>query len=112
MFKPTLLIDFDGTITKERGFNSAPDERAVAALNILKEKYRLVIYSCRANWDVCSREESELLKKYLMEHEIPYDEIHTRKPAFFALIDDRCINPTEMPWDSIIERLLNNELVD
>lgn len=108
MFRPTLLIDFDETITAGRGYECAPNPDAVNALNKLKNNFKLVLYSCRANRDIHGLDEIELLKEYMAKYSIPYDEIHTRKPTFFALIDDRSINPKEIPWDSIVTKLLSD----
>lgn len=113
MFKPTLLIDFDETITTARGFDSPPNRNAVDAINLLKEKYKIIIYSCHANKNICSVYEHELLLEYLSNHGIYYDEISTRKPIFFALIDDRSYNPKRDTWDGIVNTLLNQcSLVD
>lgn len=106
MFKPTLLVDFDETITTCRGLGSPPNSDAIAALVELKEYYRIVIYSCRANSDIFTPTELYELKNYLEEHQIPYDHINTRKPTFFALVDDRSINPTTTPWAEIVEHLI------
>lgn len=106
MFKPTLLIDFDETITKTRGYSSPPDSDAISAINRLKDYFHIVIYSCRANIEINGVSEVVLLESYLKEHNVPYDEIHTHKPTFYALIDDRSSNPLIEGWDTIATRLL------
>lgn len=106
MFKPTILIDFDYTITKERELSSRPNEDMVSALLKLHEKYRIVIYSCRANPDIFNVSEALELEEYLLKYNIPFDEIYTRKPIFYAVIDDRAFNPTQMPWKTITATLL------
>lgn len=108
MFKPTLLVDFDETITKNRGLDSPPNVQAVNALKKLKDYYRIVIFSCRANCDIFTPTELKELEKYLSANEIPYDEINTRKPIFFALVDDRSMNPSELSWDEIADRLIKS----
>ena len=108
MFRPTLLVDFDETITTNRGLDSPPNIEAVNALKKLKDYYRIVIFSCRANCDIFTPTELKELEKYLSNYEIPYDEINTRKPIFFALVDDRSLNPSEISWDEIADRLINS----
>lgn len=105
-FKPTLMIDFDETITKKRGYAFAPDECAVEAINKLKAKYNIIIYSCRANRDIYGVAEYVLLTEYLERYNVYYDEIHERKPAFFAIIDDRSMNPKTEGWDVVTDELL------
>lgn len=106
MFKPTILIDFDETITEARGLDSPPNKEAVAALVELSQKYKIVIFSCRGNRDIFGMGGVVLLEQYLEEHGIPYDEICTRKPTFFVLIDDRAINPKTTPWSEIVADLM------
>lgn len=106
MFKPTLLVDFDCTITSSRGYDLPPNPEAVQALVQLSEKYNLVIYSCRANCSVVGSREYILLEEYLHKYNIPYDSIETQKPIFYRLIDDRSINPSETSWSKILDDLL------
>lgn len=108
MYKPTILIDFDETITEKRGFDSPPSREAVCAIKKLSQNFKIVIYSCRANSEICRSCEYVLLENYLNLHEIPYDEICTEKPIFYALIDDRSMNPKILGWDAIIELLTKN----
>lgn len=110
MFKPTILIDFDGTITTCRGFAGPPKQEAINAINILKHQYQIVIFSCRANRNVCPVSDDLMLREYLDKYEIHYDDICTRKPVFFALIDDRCYNPNDKSWEEITKDLLDNAL--
>lgn len=110
MFKPTILIDFDQTITTQRGFAGPPRQEAVDAINTLKDKYRIVIFSCRANRNVCPVSDDLLLQEYLKNYQIYHDEICTRKPVFFALIDDRCYNPNDKSWDDIVNDLIKKAL--
>lgn len=107
MFKPTILIDFDDTITAHLGFDYPPNEKAVIGLNKLKNKFKIVIFSCRANKNICPVTDKIFLIDYLEKYKIPYDEISTRKPVFFALIDDRSFNPKSMEWDAIADDLLS-----
>ena len=106
MFKQTLLVDFDETITKTRGFNGPPNPDAVAALNILKEKFNIVIFSCRANKNILPVAHELMLIEYLDKHGVYYDEISQRKPVFFAMIDDKSYNPNITDWPTITKNLL------
>lgn len=108
MFRPTILVDFDETITPVYGYSKPPSESVLISLRQLKEKYKIVIYSTRANKNVFSPTEYLSLEDYLIKYDIPYDEICTRKPVFFALIDDRCFNPKIQSWDEITKTLLDN----
>ena len=107
MFKPTILIDFDLTISPEVGFAVPPTQEVVAALQMLSTKYKIVIFSGRANPETCLEFERNLMEDYLLRYEIPYDEISTSKPVFVAIIDDRTYNPKRETWDSITSDLMN-----
>lgn len=72
----------------------------------LSQKYKIVIFSCRGNRDIFGMGGVVLLEEYLKEHNIPYDEICTRKPTFFVLIDDITINPKITPWVEIVADLM------
>lgn len=109
MFKATLLVDFDETITQRRGLDSPPNVDAVAALNKLKDDYKIVIFSCRGNRDIFGSTSYVELEEYLLKYNIPYDEISTRKPTFFMVIDDRSMNPKEVGWDCIVSKLLSKK---
>lgn len=110
MFKPTILIDFDETITESRGFNDPPNQAAVNAINELKEKFKIVIFSCRANKNIRPALEELSLRDYLFRYKIHFDEISNHKPVFFAMIDDRCYNPTLRSWEEITKRLLEQAI--
>lgn len=107
MFKPTILIDFEETITDGSGFNSSPNLEAIKSINKLKDYFKIVIFSCRANKNVCPMIEEVLLLEYLKKYNIFYDEISTRKPIFYVLIDDQSLNPRMVTWDFIVEKLLS-----
>lgn len=110
MFKPTILIDFDETITEFRGFNDPPNINAVKSINELKEKFKIVIFSCRANRNIRPVLDEILLRDYLFKYKIYFDEICTRKPVFFALIDDRSYNPKQISWEEITKKLLEEAI--
>jgi hypothetical protein len=106
MFKPTLLVDFDLTISPEVGFSVPPQENVVESITQLSTKYKIVIYSGRANEESCAPFERILMEGYLKKHSIHYDEIATSKPVFMALIDDRTFNPKKESWESITAELM------
>lgn len=108
MFKPSILIDFDKTISPIHGFEEPPNPEAIELINRFKEKYKIVIYSCRANPDVCTEAEYLCLLEYLNVHNIYYDEIARDKPLFVAIIDDRAFNPLFTDW-KIIEKIIEEK---
>ena len=112
MFKPTILIDFDETITQTRGFNDPPNPSAVKAIDELKGKFKIVIFSCRANKNVRPVMDELLMRDYLFKHKIHYDDVCTRKPVFFALIEDRAYNPKLTSWEEITKTLLEEPILD
>ena len=107
-FKPELFLDFDKTISPVHGFHAAPSEKVVNSIKKLSEKYKIVIFSCRANPDICSKPEAIAMVEYLNRYNIVYDEIYYRKPLYAVLIDDRAYNPTQMSWDDITNELLSD----
>lgn len=107
MFKPTILIDFDKTISPVHGFYAAPSVEVVNAIRKLHEKYDISIYSTRCNPQLTSVEGIEHIIDYMRKYEIPYDSICNSKPVFAALIDDRSFNPNHVSWDRIAEELLD-----
>ena len=106
LYKQCLFIDFDKTISPIHGFNVTPDKNVVDCVNKLSEKYKIVIFSCRANEDICSKNDLNLMCDYLTAHGIKYDEIYFDKPLYFAIIDDRSFNPLHKSWDEITEELM------
>lgn len=101
MFKPSILIDFDKTISPIHGFSEAPVAEAIELINKFKDKYKIIIYSCRANPAVCTDAEYLCLLEYLSMYNIHYDEIARDKPLFAAIIDDRAFNPLYTDWKTI-----------
>jgi hypothetical protein len=113
MGKPILTVDFHHTITdycpacdsdfdprQQKVVNGNPQEGVKEALDILKEKFKIVIYTGSGSfWD---KNKLQSITQFLDKHEIPYDEINTSKPPAMFIIDDRAIHHTS--WsDSIIE---------
>ncbi len=106
MFKPTILIDFDITISPVHGFYEPPSIEVVTAIKTLSEKYDICIYSTRCNKDLAETEGVEEMIKYLKKHSIPFNSVCENKPIFCAVIDDRSFNPNRDGWDKIVENLM------
>lgn len=106
MFKPTILIDFDITISPVHGFYEPPSEDVVAAIKTLSEKYDICIYSTRCNKDLAETEGVVAMIKYLNDHGIPFNSVCENKPIFCAVIDDRSFNPNRDGWDKIVDDLM------
>jgi len=111
----TLCIDFDGVIHKYTGWNNGqlnPDaiEGAKEAIDQLKNKYKIVIFSTRAsdkyNRKPTSKELIENMKQWLNQHNIHYDDITAEKIGAVAYIDDRAIR-FEQNWNDILGWLID-----
>lgn len=102
--KKTIFIDFDGTITKTaHGVFAAPMDGAIDSIRKLYEEFRIVIYSCRANMDICDVAAVAEMKNYLNKYDIPYHEIKYGKPYYDFIIDDRSLNPLIGGWDKLTQ---------
>jgi hypothetical protein len=100
------MIDFDGTISPMHGFSVAPTFEVVNSIKRLFERYRIGIYSCRFNSEICDRIDGQRVIEYLKKYDIPYDFIQYGKPLFVALIDDRAYNPNHIGWENIEKSLI------
>jgi hypothetical protein len=92
--QPTIAVDFDGVIADydggvELGVPGAPRGDVVAALKVLRsEGWKIVVYSCR---------ETEVIRPYLKQNAIPFDEVNPSpsnpakgpKPRATVYWDDR-----------------------
>jgi hypothetical protein len=108
--KETLLIDFDGTI---HGYSKGwldgkiydpPILGAKEAIDKLKEKYRIVIFTTRAsrtqNGDNVENQ-LQMLKDWLSKYDIYYDSITAEKIGAVAIIDDIAI-PFKKDWQNVL----------
>lgn len=85
--KPTLLIDFDGTIHKYIGWNGGiiqgPLEKARHSMHILAAQYRLILFTTRTN--------TEELRAWLLRHGFPPMKVTNIKEPAHLIIDDRAL---------------------
>lgn len=110
------IIDFDGTLCKFMFPNVGPVEPDVAyALHTLKEAgYVIKIHSCRTAtyWNNPDEREIhiQLIRKFLKENFIPYDELilDIDKPIADIYIDDRAIKYNNN-WLEIAKKLENEK---
>lgn len=99
-----ICVDFDGVIAFDSGWLGkdhfgAPISGAKEFLTKLKEKYEVIIFTCRCCEEaMCGIEKAHLLayrvREYLDRHELPYDEIYVGqgKPVASYYVDDRGIS--------------------
>jgi hypothetical protein len=110
--KLRLAVDFDDTIADTSGslesFYLLPKKNCKEALEKLSQDYEIVIYSCRSNLTNPTRmAEITEMKKFLKEHQIPYDSIdlgYEGKILADAYIDNRAV-AFEDNWDELAEAL-------
>lgn len=107
MEKLSVYVDFDKTIAPIHGFSAPPKPEVTGALRLLQEKYKIIIYSTRANRTVSDEGSYLELIDYLIRNGIPFDEICESKPLYVAIIDDRSFNPLKESWSSIVDDLLS-----
>lgn len=108
MQKPnTIGIDFDGTICQKQSFGDGkiwqkPMPNVKKVLSEMKQcEYKLVIFTVRLNPDMPGDVEAKKkeIERWLLKHEIPYDDLTNNKPSAVAYIDDRAIRFTN--WEDI-----------
>lgn len=95
-----LMIDLDGVIHKYTGWNDGKLNKetipgAKEAIDILKNKYEIIIFTTRVSETNKSPEKTKMLlvdlKRWLSDHEIYYDQITAEKLGAVAYIDDKAI---------------------
>lgn len=116
----TIVVDLDGTIC-EHAFPAfgPPIAGAREALQRLKQAgYWIIIHSVRTSSYYVKQgvykpeiNSPEAVSAYLLDHEIPFDEIWMQdKPVAIAYIDDRGIrlvgNRQQSNWQDIADALL------
>jgi len=104
MSKPWICIDLDGTIAPhptdwDKGFYTFldPFPQAKKFLEILSQKFRIMIFTCRAKRDISGMsiyKANEVITGWLDEHGLKYDDVYfgQGKPDAVAYIDDKGIN--------------------
>lgn len=109
-----VIVDFDGTLCKFAFPDIGPIEPDVQlALSILRTKgYKIKIHSCRTatywNNEKERKVHISLMRQFLSENKIPYDEIilsrSMDKPVADVYIDDRAIK-YDGNWLQIVEAI-------
>ena len=110
--KSVLVIDFDNTISSASYPNlGEPTVGVKEAFEKLRSMgYEIHILSCRTNPEVTEhildrQEQCRLMRRYLDEHEIPYDKVlNEYKPVATYYIDDRGIT-FNGSWDEVIKKM-------
>lgn len=84
--KPTICIDFDGVLNNYTHYDEhdlyTPRDGARDFLIALSEKYRIVVLTARNPHNV---------HKWLLNYDMPFDEVTNIKPPAIVYIDDRAI---------------------
>jgi len=120
--KPRIMIDFDGVIhqwNSEDSFNPEPQnpiiEGVKEAIEILKNKYEIVIFTTRVSLGQHDNNLQEVenskkyVSKYLFENEIYFDLITGDKLAAAAYIDDRAFRFQN--WSKTLANLKSEKLI-
>lgn len=101
--KPPIAIDFDGVLHQyskgwaDKTIYDVPVAGAARALTLLREKYYVIVFSCRAFSGPVGNEmavgQPRQIEEYLRTHEIPFDEVWVKpyKPSAVCYVDDRAI---------------------
>lgn len=93
-----IMIDFDGVIHKYTGWNGGDLNTEMIpgvkeAIDKLRQKYEIVIFTTRASSTYNSPGETKVLvnnmKKWLLDRSIYYDKITAEKLGAVAYVDDR-----------------------
>ncbi len=103
-----LLIDFDGTIHKySKGWDDGtiydvPKDGAKEAIDILKDKYDIVIFSTRASCKENKNCQEQIMnmRKWFKRYDIHYDDITSEKIGAFKIVDDLAI--TFKSWSQVL----------
>ena len=111
--KPTISVDFDGTICEHKFPSIGPlKPGAKEALQKLSKKYTIVISSCRGSKLFNRRFKDnpyiEEMREFLVKNGIPFDRIDMGdegKVVAIHYIDDRAID-FKNNWDDIVKELL------
>lgn len=104
--KPNLIIDFDGTIQTyvsgwqgPKNIPDPPTKHVKEALDILKNSFRIVIFSVRAE----TEEGAQGIREYMEKHNLHYDTVQVKKPIGL-IIDDNCLH-FEGDWAKTLKQI-------
>jgi len=109
----TICIDFDGVLHPYDSWNDGklnpnPLSGAKEAIDKLKNKFKIVIYTTRASASSHNpterNEQIKNIEQWLTKHNIPFDEITGDKVGAVAYIDDRAIR-FENNWPEVFAKL-------
>jgi hypothetical protein len=94
-----IYIDFDRTICPNSDDEIEPTVECKASIVAMKAAgHHICIFSVRSNPEETSKKFGhDRMLRYLLIHDIPYDDIHVHKPIYDVLIDDRALGA---PLDS------------
>lgn len=98
-----IVIDVDDVISfhKNRDYaNAIPNKEVIKKINQLydKQKYHVTLYtsrgmvSCNGNLKLIIEKNDKILREWLKEHNVHYDELIFGKPIADMYIDDKCMN--------------------
>lgn len=99
--KPIITVDLDHTITKKCGacdggfIADGIQEHCVEVLRRLQERYRIIIFTGNYKYIRGSKPPAlrtvEAIETFLIENDVPFDEISQEKPPACFMLDDRAI---------------------
>jgi hypothetical protein len=105
--KPTVILDFDGTIhlynSGWKGVDVIPDLPTVGcreAVELLRRRYRVVVVSTRCNEPAGIA----AIWAWLRLHQIEVDDVARDKPASLVTVDDRALR-FEGNWNEILGKI-------
>jgi hypothetical protein len=99
--KENIIVDFDDMLSRMiRPFvefeYGNPIKNVVKYMSILKKKgFNLTIFTAR-HW-----KEQSAIEKYLIDNNIPFDDVICGKPLGIRMIDDRAVNN----WEDLFKDL-------
>jgi hypothetical protein len=110
-YKPTVAIDFDGVIhvneNKDHSITNKTISGAKEAIDKLKEKYKIVIFSARVRSEFGINKGIKDISGFLDNNDIHYDDISICKPVAEYYIDDRAIHFTD--WDDTLQQIFTKQ---
>ena len=106
-YKPSIAIDFDGVIHINDNIDHSISGKVIPgakeAIDQLKDKFKIVIYSARIRPDFGIEQGINDITEFLNNNNIYYDEIAICKPVAKYYIDDRAIRFVN--WDDALQQV-------